>query len=243
MQTKMKYALAAIAIATLTACGGGGDDAPVVTNVDAQGFWSGPASTGYTVSAVVLENSEIWGVYTSGSTIFGALYGTAAVTGSNISITGTDFNFTTSTSAPGTLTGTVVARSILALSSPNVTVNLAYSPQYDTPATSAAIAGNWSYTGRSGSNTLVPGSVTIDNAGNFSLSQTGCSSSGSFVPRPGGKNVYNITLTSAGPNCAVGFATLSGVVYLDTTVTPNRFLSLALTPSKNDGLIVLGSKL
>lgn len=243
MQSKMKYALAAMFTATLTACGGGGDDAPAVVNVDAQGFWSGPATTGFTVSAVVLENREVWGVYTSGNTIFGALYGIASVNGSSISVTGTDFNFTTSTSAPGTLTGTVVARSSLALSNANVSTTLAYNPQYDTPATSAAIAGNWSFTGRSASNTLVPGSVTIDSAGNFSLSQTGCASSGSFVPRPGGKNVYNINLTSAGPNCAVGFATLSGVAYLDTTVTPNRFLSLALTPSKSDGLIVLGSKL
>jgi hypothetical protein len=35
---------------------------------------------------------------------------------------------------------------------------------------------------------------------------------------------------------------MSGVALLDTTVTPNKFLSLALTSSKNDGVIVIGTK-
>ena len=56
----------------LTACGGGGGGGSTV-NADAQGYWSGPASTGYTVNAVVLETGETWGIYSSGSTIYGAL--------------------------------------------------------------------------------------------------------------------------------------------------------------------------
>ena len=51
-----------------------------------------------------------------------------------------------------------------------------------------------------------------------------------------------MTLSGIGANCAVGQSTMSGIAYLDTTVTPNKFLSLALTPSKTDGVVVIGTK-
>ena len=51
-----------------------------------------------------------------------------------------------------------------------------------------------------------------------------------------------MTLAAVGANCAAGQSKLSGVAYLDTTVTPNKLFSLALTPSKKDGLVVIGTK-
>lgn len=228
----------------ISGCGGGGgsSNSPATTNVDAQGYWTGVSSAGYTVNTAVLDNGEVWGVYSAGSTIYGALYGTSTVNGSTFTVTGTDFNFLSNTSSPGSLSGPVVAKSTLTLSNTTGSVPLRYVASYDTPATAAAIAGTWSFTGRSGSYSLIPATITISNAGTFTLVQPGCTSSGSVVPRPGGKNIYNITLTTSGTGCAVGQSSLSGVLNLDTTVTPNRFLSLALTPSKNDGLIVIGTK-
>jgi hypothetical protein len=35
---------------------------------------------------------------------------------------------------------------------------------------------------------------------------------------------------------------MAGVAYIDTTVIPNKFVSLALTPNKDDGVIVIGTK-
>jgi hypothetical protein len=241
MKAAFKYTLAATAVAVLSACGGGGSGG-AASNVDPQGIWAGPASTGYTVNAVVLETGETWGVYTSGSTIYGALYGSAAVNGSSISINGTDFNFLTNSSAAGTLTGTVAAKSSMSLRGTNVTVPLTYQSTYDTPATAAAAMGTWSFIGRSGAYSLIPGSITIDGSGRFVLNQTNCVTTGSIVPRSGGKNIFNISLSSSGVGCAVGQSTLSGVTYLDTSVTPNKFLALALTSSKSDGLIVIGTK-
>lgn len=239
MLKKVKYTTAVAALSLLAACGGGGGSA---NNVDPQGIWTGPASTGYTVNAVVLETGETWGVYTSGSTIYGALYGSAAVNGSSISINGTDFNFLTNSSSSGSLTGTVVAKSSMSLRGSSVTVPLTYQSSYDTPATAAAAMGTWSFTGRSGAYSLIPDSITIDGSGRFVLNQTNCVTTGSIVPRSGGKNIYNISLSSSGVGCAVGQSTLSGVTYLDTSVTPNKFLALALTSSKSDGLIVIGTK-
>jgi hypothetical protein len=89
---------------------------------------------------------------------------------------------------------------------------------------------------------LIPGNITIDSAGGFTLNQTNCVTSGSVMARPSGKNVYNVSLTSVGLGCAAGQSSMSGVAYLDKTVTPNKFLSLALTPNKSDGVIIIGTK-
>jgi hypothetical protein len=227
----------------LTACGGGGGGGDSTVNADTQGYWSGPASTGYTVNAVVLETGETWGVYSSGSTIYGALYGTTTTNGNNASITGTDFNFVSNTSANGTLSGPIAAKSSMSLTSANgVSVPLTYASTYDTAATTTAATGTWSFIGRSGSYSLAPGSITINGSGAFTLTQTNCTTVGSIVPRSGGKNVYNINLTASGSSCVAGQNSMTGVAYIDTTVTPNKFISLALTPNKDDGVIVIGTK-
>ena len=239
MKNTFKLLLVTASVALLTACGGGGGS---TANADPQGFWAGPASTGYNVNIAVLESGETWGVYSSGSTIYGALYGTATTSGNTVSISGTDFNFATNSSSSGNLTGPIAAKSSMSLTGSRVTVPLTYQSSYDTAATSAAVTGTWSFIGRSGLYTLVPGTITINNVGAFTLSQTGCVTTGSVVPRSGGKNVYNLTLSATGANCVAGQSTMSGIIYLDTTVTPNKFLSLALTPSKTDGVIVIGTK-
>ena len=238
----MKILIVTLSCGLLLACGGGGGSSPAVTNTDAQGYWTGTSSAGYTVNTAVLDNGEVWGVYSSGSTIYGALYGTSSVGGSTITVTGTDFNFQTNTSSTGTLTGPVVAKSTMTLSGVNGSVRLNYQTSYDTAATAAAIAGTWSIVGRSGSYTLIPATITVSSSGNFTLVQSACTSSGVVVPRPGGKNIYNVSLTASGSGCATGQSTLAGVLYIDTAVIPNKFLSLALTPSKNDGIIVIGTK-
>jgi hypothetical protein len=239
MLKKIKLSVLALIITTaFSGCGGGESSTP---NADPQGYWVGNASTGYTVSAAILENGETWGVYTSGSTIYGALYGMASINGNTVSVSGTDFNFLTNSSSQGTLSGPIVAKSTLSLNG-TASVPLVYQAYYDTPATAAGITGTWSFTGRSGSYTLIPGTITVDSSGRFTLNQTNCVTSGSIVPRPSGKNVYNLTLNAVGTSCAVGQSSMSGVAMLDTTVTPNKFLSLALTPSKNDGVIVIGTK-
>lgn len=232
-----------ISLISLAACGGGGGSSGSETNADAQGYWSGQSSTGYMVNAVVLETGETWGIYSSGSTIYGALYGTTTTNGNNVSISGTDFNFVSNTSAQGTFTGPITARSSMSLTSADgTTVPLTYSATYDTAATAARATGTWNFVGRSGSYSLAPGAITIDSSGAFTLSQTNCITVGTLVPRSGGKNVYNLNMTASGSSCVVGQSSMSGVAYIDTTVTPTKFVALALTPNKHDGVIVIGTK-
>lgn len=240
-----RFAFAALPFFLAACGGGGGGGAPTISTTAAgvEGFWSGPASTGYTVDAVILENGQTWGIYSAGSTIYGALYGYTTVTGSSLSISGTDFNFLDNSLSQGVLSGSYAARtSINATSNLGPSVALSYDNAYDQPASQASLAGTYGFRGRSGLYTLVPGNVTINSSGAFSLLQTGCSTAGSITPRPNGKNVFNVTLSSAGPNCAAGYGSLAGVGYLDTSVVPNRFLILALKPDQSDGLIVLGTR-
>jgi hypothetical protein len=237
MKIKKKFAISA-SLLMLVGCGGGS-----ATNVDPQGYWVGPSSTGYTVSAAILENGESWGIYSSGSTIYGALYGSTSTDGSSITVAGSDFNFVSNSVASNTLTGTVAAKSsISAVSQIGTTVSLSYLPEYETAATSSAIVGTWNFIGRSRSYSLIPGTIVVDGAGSFTLNQTNCVTSGSVVPRSGGKNIYNLTLSSTGSGCVAGQSSMSGIAILDTSVTPNKFLSLALTPSKGDGVIVIGTR-
>jgi len=141
------------------------------------------------------------------------------------------------------LTGPITAKSSMSLTSTGgtVTTSLTYSSTYETPATSASLIGTWSYVGRSRGYSLVPANITIDGSGNFTLSQTNCDTSGTLVPRAGGKNVYNITLMAVGSECAAGQSTLTGVAYLDP-FTPNKLIALALNTNKDDGLVVIGTK-
>ena len=232
----------------LAACGGGGGGGggggtAAVVNVDPQGYWTGISSKGYTVSTAFLDNGEVWGVYSYGSTIYGTLYGTSTVSGSNITVTGTGFDFASNTSTPGTSTGSVVAKSTMTLADANSSLPLKYQARYETAATAAAVSGTWSFVGRSGSYTLIPATVNVDASGNFSLVQPTCTSTGTVAPRAGGKNIYTINITTAGTGCSTGQSSLGGVLGLDTTVTPNKFTALALTPNKADGLVLIGTKL
>lgn len=234
----LKLSVTVVCLAVLTACGGGG----TTNNVDPQGIWSGKSSNGYSVDAVVLDTGEAWGVYSSGSTIYGALYGYAKVNGSNISINGTDFNFLSNRSVAANYSGSVIAKSSMSLSGNNASVPLTYQSIYDAPATISAAMGSWSFDGRSGGVSLIPGAITVDGSGRFNLNQPNCVTTGVITPRPGGKNIYNISMTATGSACIPGLSPLDGVTYLDKSVTPNRFLTLVLNKEKSDGLIVIGTK-
>lgn len=121
-------------------------------------------------------------------------------------------------------------------------VQLAYSSAYEAQALQQSATGTWSFVGRSGVYSLVPGSVLIDASGIFTLNQITCTTTGNITPRPSGKNVFNINLTATGAGCAVGQSNLSGVAYLDTSVTPSTVIAISLTPARDDGLIVLLTK-
>lgn len=215
----------------------GGDDAQSNT---AEGFWIGPASTGFTVSLAVLDNGEAWGVYSSGNQIFGALQGNAKGEGNTLTGNGTDYNFQANSATSASVSGTVAQKSsIQAKISTGVTASLKYSAAYDQPASLGMLAGQYAISGRTFDGYFGVTRLTIDPSGAFTLVDQGCTVTGNVAPR-GSKNIFNMNATSSGATCLVPGA-VAGVAYLDTA--SKQFVALALNSGKTDGMIVVGSKL
>jgi hypothetical protein len=242
----MKKSLSMIGLAVaLTACGGGGDDAPAVPNTPpasvttAEGFWTGTASTGNDVSLAILENGETWGVYSQGSVIVGALYGQTTTSGSTLSGSGRDFNIPSRTALPGTYAGSFVAKtSVSVRTSAGGSFTGAYDTDYDAVPSLGAMAGT--YTAR-GISVDFP-TVTISSAGAIRASSSGgCLAAGTAVPRPGGKNIFNVTVTFSGSNCTLrATPTTTGIAYYDAPT--RQLLVMALNSGKTDGFIYVGAK-
>lgn len=241
-----RIAILASAI-TLVACGGGGGAAPAsvpapVTNVSAEGIWSGTGSNGVVISFVILENGETWGLYGTSASINGALFGSTTTSGTAVSMTGNSFDFISRASGPGSLTGSVVSKSTLSVvSNAGTTLNAAYSATYDQAPSLAALAGTFS--GQAVSGTVAPQAttVTISATGVVTAVVIGCTTSGSVVPRPTGKNIFNVSVTSVGPACALGSGTVSTGVASFNPAT-RQFIAMALNPSKSDGFVYVGTR-
>ena len=67
----------------------------------------------------------------------------------------------------------------------------------------------------------------------------GCSASGSALPRPTGKNVFDVNVTFSGSSCALGNGTtVRGIgIYADGTLVAE-----ALNGSKTDGFFYIATK-
>ncbi|MCU0925744.1 MAG: hypothetical protein MUF44_06790 [Hydrogenophaga sp.] len=244
----MKTLFASIAaISVLAGCGGGGDGGSTEIapgpSATAEGFWSGTTSTGTQVNVAILETGETWGVYTSGNSIIGALYGNTTSSGTSLNGSGSDFNIPSRTVTPGTYSGTYSSRATISLTASNGTrFSGTYSASYDQAASLAAVAGTFSGTGVSGGSSVQSASVTISSSGAVSTPvSNGCSSAGTFTPRPSGKNIFNVSVTFTGANCALGNgATTTGVAYYDSAT--RQLLVMALNSARSDGFIYIGSK-
>ena len=234
----------------LSACGGGGGDstpavstpAPVPVKT-AEGLWQGTASSGATVALAVLENGETFGIYTSGSSIAGALYGSTASSGTTLSGAGSDFNIPSRTVASATYNGTFVEKSSLRIAtSGGATLSGTYDATYDQAASLAATAGTFSGQGVSGNSTVQTIPVTISATGAITVpGANGCSASGTASPRTTGKNILDVTVTFNGANCALGNGTVTkGIGYFNATT--KSLVVLALNPAKTDGFIYIGQK-
>lgn len=231
----------------LASCGAGssndgGSPAPVPLTT-AEGFWSGPASTGNDVSLVVLENGETWGVYSNSGVIVGALYGSTTSSGTTLSGSGSDFNILARTVTPGTYSGTFAARNTIRITTSIGSVfNGVYGAAYDTAASLTSVTGNFSgsaVTAATGPSTV---NVGISSLGVISIVDGGCTAAGTAAPRSTGKNVFNVSLTFTGATCVLGNgAVTTGVGYYD--VVNKQLLVMALNAAKTDGFIYLANKL
>ena len=237
--------LAMAAALVLTACGGGGGDStPIstVVNASAEGFWTGPSSTGTTVQLAVLENGETWGFYTSGNILAGALYGATTSNGTAISGSGRDFNFVSRTVTAGTYSGSVSPKSTLSVTtSAGIKFTGSYSSAYDQPASLSSLAGTYSGFAVTGSTAAQSTPVTISASGNITAGGAGCAATGTASPRATGKNIFDVSIAFNGSACALGSGTLTkGIAYFDTGT--RQILAMALNPTKSDAFIYVGTR-
>lgn len=236
-----KYLLSPFLILTsalLVACGGGGGGSGAATSAtatDAQGFYVGTSSFGFDSNVLILETGEFYSIFSSGGLAYGIDYGTASGTNNAFAGSLTEFYIPYNITIAGTIAGTVVPKSSISGSTnyangTSGTFTGSYNSAYDTPATAAAIAGT--YTGSYYTGAQV--TMVISSVGVVTGTSTNCTFTGTAVPRPTGKNVYNMSLTFTGSQCAPGAGVASGVAVLGT-VSGNTYIYTAGINSANTG--------
>lgn len=244
----MKRLIALAATAVLTACGGGGSDAVVTpaSTASAEGFWNGTISGGYSASVAILENGETWGIYTSGNSLVGAVYGQTSSNNSALTGSGSSFNFLSRQSGSGTYSGSFIPKNSINFTTNDGTkFTGSYGTSYEQPASLADLAGTYSgfsITATTGAQSIP---VTISAGGAISGSvvsgNLSCSASGTATPRASGKNIFDVQLSFSGNFCALGNgATTAGVAYYDAT--NHEIGVMTLNSAKTDGLVYIGKR-
>jgi len=210
----------------------------------AEGRWFGSRSDGQNIVGYILDTGAYYFFYyPTNNPLSGVIQGTGrSVNGAFFSSDAFDFQFAPGTpfgGVPATVIGSYTARSALSGTvnegAGSVGFNTIYSSLYEQPVTLASSAGTY----------LAPpaGNVTIDATGAVTgSSSTGCTFSGTAVPR-GGVGVLDLTLTfggGGGAGCALGTSTLRGIAFFfDATHTQ---LVLFISNPENAAYYFVGNK-
>jgi hypothetical protein len=261
--------LGALALAAALAACSAGDDLPnggiaggegtgtgsggTFGSTTAENVYGGSLSGGSFGSLVmaVLENGSLWQFYGRGSSAALDMAGFIEGTGSSnagafLSADALDFGLVpavaatvtaTYTSAPS-ITGTV-AEGIHSLTFTGATVaDSTY--DYKSPASLAALAGDWSVNSMTG----VATTLTIAADGSFTgTDNTGCTLSGNATTRPSGKNVFNVRIVLGAAPCPAAGTTLSGIALLmPQTAGPTTLLVGAVDSSRSIGFGASGTR-
>lgn len=221
MNFEIKNVATTVAVSILLAAcgGGGGSDTPADS---AEGVYGG-ALTGSTSSAfrmLVLENDEVWTMY--GTQTATAFLVTGFLQGQGQSNNGTytssnlrDFGFNPALSGTATATYNSSSKTIAGTATfPGAAVGFSGGPisgsqySYDTAATVTAVAGSWGLTSLSGEGVT----LNVASGGTYTASSSsGCSFTGTLVPRASGKNVFNMSFSFGPSPCALPNQAGSGI--------------------------------
>lgn len=249
LRTFIAACLSALLVFSLSACGGGGSSADANTGITnpiggsgnpgpTVGTWQGPYATHYNTRLVVLSTGETFGLYETGTSVIGALYGDMKSDGGKVSGFLNDFVFGSITMTTANINGTATAQKSMLINRGVQRLDLSFATNLQNPISVASLAGT--YSGR-GSNSFSPpnnSTMTISANGTVQLPQSICSANGSVSPHPHGQNVFALNLTITGNNCGRRGNTLTGVAYLD----PNnqRMFLLGMNSTRSDGAYFYG---
>ena len=259
--------------ALLTACGGGGSSIapPPVQNASPGGIWtaqwveaSGPtAGDQINLKAVVTENGNFfYAGYNATNQCATVGFGQVTVSGNAVSgtesnaivtfATGSGVNTTCtypdgSTFGTGQLSGTITARSSLALTVTGMTSlgmalpteahTWSFNALYNIGSALTTVAGNY----QDGANVMTigaDGSIFEQDA------TTGCVLNGTVAPVDAAYDAYNVSFTFS--NCTGNAAVLNGLTgsglgFVDNTVNPSQFLIGIKLVYNNNTIVVVGS--
>jgi len=249
--------LSLIAVATLAACGGGGggDDAAAAAPAapTAEGVYGGTLTGGSNnaFELLVLENGEFWALYGTGTaaglSVEGFIQGNGASdNGTFSSPISKDFGFAPAKAATINATYNATAKTISGSSITGLgNVSFSGGPlagstyDYNTPAALSTITGLWTMTDPEGETIA----LNVGTNGAFSGIGSGCTFTGSMVPRPSGKNVFNVTLTFGGAPCDLPGQSASGVAVTSPMSGGHAQLAVAVVDgSKQYGAVVFGTR-
>jgi hypothetical protein len=181
-------------------------------------------------------------MYHANGLLYGVVQGNSTSNNGNfVSTNGLDYSLTggvapvavaASYRAKISLQGTVTPQ---AGGSP-LTFTSTYEPAYETPANGSLVQGVWR--GR-----LVSGetyTLNVAPSGSFTgAGSSGCTYTGNIVPRPGGRAVYNVSVTFNGGVCLLGTQTINGIGVVAGTPTAPQLYAAALNPSRSAGFVLI----
>ena len=168
--------------------------------------------------------------------------------GSFTSTNARDFGFSPAVAGVLNATFNTTARTISGtVAAPAGTVTFSGGPMtgslynYNTPALLSSVVGSWNLT------TLLTGERVMLNVapnGAFNATSTfGCSFSGALVPRPSGKNVFNLALTFGAAPCILMGQPASGIAVVYSLPTGGAQLIFAGTnTNRTVGAVAFGTR-
>jgi hypothetical protein len=244
-----------LASSMMAACGGGDGGAPaaaappVVDLKTAEGLWNGTTGTGRRFSGLVLDDGTYWFLYTAvgnDAVLGGAVQGNGTSSAGKFSSSnGIDFNLEGLGINDFTLAGTYTASSKLGgtltyASNATNTFTSTYDTDYDLVPAVATVAGTYTGTGVTATSGAEAATATITSGGTINgTSAFGCSFTGTAAARSKG-NVYNVSVTFSGGDCANGNATVTGVAYY--IASQRGLVVTALNGARTNGFIFEGVK-
>ena len=263
MPMKLSVVVAAtFATLGLVACGGGGsggESTPVTAPVPApppataEGVYGGTltGSTSPDFQLLVLENGDFYTLYgtnTSASFVVAGLIQGSGTSANNrfTSSNAADFGF--SPAIPLTIDSTYASESKIisgTATSARNQVRFSGGPipnsqyVYESRAQLPAVAGNWSTTALDGSNVQ----LAVSTSGTFTASSGGCTFSGTILPRPSGKNVFDVALRFGAAPCALAGQSGAGLALVSPVSGGRAQLIVAATnTSRTSGTVIFGTR-
>ncbi|MDQ2821187.1 MAG: hypothetical protein M3Y65_12470 [Pseudomonadota bacterium] len=201
----------------------------------AEGAYIGTLSDGREQDTIVLENDQFFTIYghtvSAGFAVEGFLQGNGKSNNGSYSATDVvDSNTTTlrtgaavtATYAPGVKLNGSLVESGSTVSFTSAPISSAVF-NYSAAPSLASLAGTWQLTSLRG----FPNTFTVAATGAFTATSSGCTFSGTFVPRASGKNIFDASMTFGAAPCVLPNQSIKGIAITYLLTNGQRQLIVA----------------